>query len=194
MAKHPSLAPGRFVAELRREPNELKKKLLLVGYLTERLSKAGETVFLVGGQAVETYTGGVFTTGDIDITTTDRKAAESLLAKMGFSKEGMIWVNARLGIAVHIVGSYPTRSEKSRTIEVGRYSVRIVGVEDLIVDRLAAAKFWHSQRDGEQARALLDTFKNGIDHRYLETRAKEEKVEDVLAEVRDRRVRASRPG
>lgn len=169
-----------LVSQLRKEPNELKKKLLLLGYVTDRLEKKSESVYLVGGQAVETYTAGQFTTGDVDIATTDRKATEELLARMGFKRAGIVWINEALGVAVHIVGQFPTRSEKVRAFEVGPYTVRVVGVEDLIVDRLAAAKHWKSPRDMEQARALYDGFRKQIDTEYLRKRAKEEKVEDIL--------------
>jgi len=169
---------------LGREPNELKKKLLLLGYLSERVSKKGGCIFLVGGEAVETYTGGVFTTGDIDITTTEQQPTEELLAKMGFNKEGMIWVSPRIGMAVHIVASYPRRSLRARTIEVDGYSVKVVGVEDLIVDRLAAAKFWKSERDLEQARAILGSFRDSIDYGYLKGIAAEENVQDYLGRAK----------
>src|SRR2546428_3302433 len=121
--------PIALIGQVKKEPNELKRKMLLVGYLSDELSKRGAFLFLVGGQAVETYTAGQFTTGDIDITTTDQEATERLLTRLGFTREGMIWLSEKLGIAVHIVGSYPTRTEKIRTVEVGPYRVRIVGVE-----------------------------------------------------------------
>lgn len=178
----PSPRPRAIISLLKGEPNELKKKMLLVGYLTDRLSKKGHSLFLVGGQAVETYTAGQFTTGDIDITTTDQAATEEKLSQLGFAKEGMVWLNERLGVAVHIVGTYPTRSEKVRTVDVGPYRVRVVGVEDLIIDRLAAAKFWKSQRDAEQATVLFNGFSKSIDLEYLKKRAREEKVEDILPE------------
>jgi hypothetical protein len=177
-------APGEFVRRLKREPNELKKKLLLLGYISARLSKKGGTVFLVGGQAVETYTGGVFTTGDIDITTTDEGGTEALLSKLGFARKGMVWVSPLLGLAVHLVASYPRRSLRARTLEAGGYSIKVVGVEDLIVDRLAAAKFWKSERDMEQARALLSVFRGSVDRGYLQRIAREEVVDDFLERAR----------
>ena len=112
-----------FVSRIRREPNELKKKMLLVGYVTDKLEEKSESVYLVGGQAVETYTAGQFTTGDIDITTTDKKATEKVLASIGFKRVGMVWYSEPLGLAVHIVGMSPTRSEKTRTVQVGPYTV-----------------------------------------------------------------------
>ena len=169
------------VPRLRKEPDELARKMLLIGYLTERLEKKKpESVYIVGGQAVETYTAGQFRTGDIDIVTPDSKAAEKILKRMGFEREGMVWLNKTLGLAIHIVGLFAKNSEKARIIHAGPYKVRIVGVEDLIVDRLVAAKFWNSQVDLEQAKALWKGFRKQIDLQYLRKRARDEKVEDVL--------------
>src|SRR5256712_1924380 len=176
--------PGALIRQVKKEPNELKRKMLLVGYLSDELSKRGAFVFLVGGQAVETYTAGQFTTGDIDITTTDQEATQRLLTRLGFRREGMIWLNEKLAIAVHIVGSYPTGTEKVRTVEVGPYRVRVVGVEELIIDGLRAAKSRRSGRDAEQALVLFSGFRKRIDLDYLRRRAKEEKVDDILPEAK----------
>ena len=192
MKRRGTPAPRKFASQVAKEPNELKKKLLVVGYLSRRVSEKGAKIFLVGGQAVETYTGGVFTTGDIDITTTDTKATEALLGGLGFAKEGMIWVSDRLGMAVHLVASYPRRSLRARTIEVDGYSVEVIGVEDLIVDRLAAAKFWKSERDLEQARVLLNVFRGSIDRDYLAKAAEEAMVEDALGKIKKKGARRSR--
>ena len=169
------------VPRLRKEPDELVRKMLLIGYLTERLEKKKpESVYIVGGQAVETYTAGQFRTGDIDIVTPDSKGAGEILKRIGFERERMIWLNKALGLAIHIVGLFAKNSEKARIIYAGPYKVRIVGIEDLMVDRLAAAKFWNSQVDSEQATALWKGFRNQIDLQYLRKRAKDEKVEDLL--------------
>ena len=185
--KKPALpSPAAFSSRLASEPNELRKKMLLLGYVSERMARRNASVFLVGGQAVETYTGGVFTTGDIDITTTDTKETEALLEKLGFVREGMIWVSMRLGMAVHLVASYPRRSVRHRTFEVDGYLVKVVGVEDLVIDRLCAAKFWNSERDAEQAKALLNVFRDSIDEGYLEETARAENVHDLLMQTKRR--------
>ena len=182
--KKPRRTPAQTIlSQLRKEPNDLKKKMLLLGFLSDELSRKAGFLFLVGGQAVETYTAGQFTTGDVDVTTTDREATESLLGRLGFKREGMVWLSEKLAIAVHIVGSYPTRTENIRTVEVGPYRVRVVGVEELIVDRLKAAKFWKSGRDSEQAVVLFSGFRERIDLEYLTRRAREEEVDEVLAKL-----------
>ncbi len=150
---------------------------MFLGYLTDRLDRKSQSIYLVGGQAVETYTAGQFTTGDIDITSTDRETTEGILGRMGFKRGGMVWINEALGMAVHIVDMIPNRTEKTRLIRVGPFTVRVVGIEDLIVDRLAAAKLWKSDRDAEQAEALFNAFVRQIDMKYLRKRAGEEKVD-----------------
>src|SRR2546425_11290489 len=81
------------VPRLRKEPDELTRKMLPIGYLTERLEREKpESVSGVGGQAVETYTAGPVRTGDIDIVTPASKAAEEILAQIGFERAGMIWL------------------------------------------------------------------------------------------------------
>ena len=83
---------------------------------------------------------------------------------------------------MQIVSSYPSYVEKARTISINGYKVSVVGVEYLIVDRLVAAKYWRSnpKLDVEQAYVLLNEFRKGLDQKYLERRASEEKVADYL--------------
>ena len=171
-----------ILSRLKKEKNQFRRKFLFVGYLFDRLSKLGATAYLVGGEAVEYLAAGQFSTGDIDITTSNRAATIKLLRSLGFTKTGMIWLNSDLKIAVQIVASYPSSVEKARTISIDGYKVSVVGVEDLIVDRLVAAKYWRSnpKLDLEQASALLNEFRSGLDREYLERRAIEEKVGDYL--------------
>jgi len=61
------------------------------------------------------------------VLTTGREGTESSLGRLGFKREGVVWLNERLAIAVHIVGSHPARTERVRTVEVGPYTVRVVG-------------------------------------------------------------------
>ena len=170
-----------LIAQLRKEQNSLTQKMLLLGYITYRLEKEKQHVYLVGGQAVETYTAGQFTTGDIDITTTDSKVTEKVLTSLGFEQIGMIWLNKQLGVAVQIVGLFPNANlDKALTIEAGPYKVNVIGVEDLIVDRLAHVKFFKVAGDMEKAKALYAIFKRQIDKKYLRDTAKKRGVEDTL--------------
>ena len=176
-----NLTSKSFISRLRKEPNQLRKKMLLLGYVTSQLEKKKQSIFLVGGQAVETYTAGQFLTGDIDVTTSDSATTQKVLKSLGFEEIGMIWLNKPLGIAFHIVGYFPP--ERSRTIRVGPYKARIVGVEELILDRLSAAKFWNIPADYEKAKVLYDNFEKQIDKDYLREIAKKKEVDDLLLRI-----------
>jgi hypothetical protein len=170
-----------FVSQLRKERDPLRMKMLLLGYITDKLEKKKQAVFLVGGQAVETYTAGQFPTGDMDITTTDTAGTEQVLRSLGFKQIGMVWLNKRLNVAFHIVGYFPP--ERLRTIKVGPYDARIISVEELILDRLSAAKFWNIPADIEKAKVLYENFEKQIDKKYLKQSAKKKNIEDVLQKI-----------
>ncbi len=176
-----ALTPKSFISRLRKEPNELRKKMLLLGYVTSQLEKKKQSIFLVGGQAVETYTAGQFPTGDVDVTTSDSATTQKVLKSLGFKEIGMIWLNKPLGIAFHIVGDFAP--ERPRTIRIGPYKARIVGVEELILDRLSAAKFWNIPADYEKAKVLYDNFGKQINKDYLRENAKKKKVDDLLLRI-----------
>ena len=176
-----NLTSKSFISRLRKEPNQLRKKMLLLGYVTSQLEKKKQSIFLVGGQAVETYTAGQFPTGDIDVTTSDSATTQKVLKSLGFEEIGMIWLNKPLGIAFHIVGYFPP--ERSRTIRMGPYKARIVAVEELILDRLSAAKFWNIPADYEKAKVLYDNFEKQIDKDYLREIAKKKEVDDLLLRI-----------
>ena len=175
------LTSKSFISRVRKEPNELRKKMLLLGYVTSQHEKKKQSIFLVGGQAVETYTAGQFPTGDIDVTTSDSATTQKVLKSLGFEEMGMIWLNKRLGMAFHIVGYFPP--ERSRTIRIGPYKASIIGVEELILDRLSAAKFWNILADYEKAKVLYDNFEKQIDKDYLREIAKKKEVDDLLLRI-----------
>lgn len=60
---------------------------------------------IVGGQAVEIYTAGQHTTGDVDLAVSDRSKAEKVLGGLGFNREGRIWIHPEWNIAIDLVAS-----------------------------------------------------------------------------------------
>jgi hypothetical protein len=68
-------------------------------------------------------------------------------------------------------------------VEIGGYKIDLLSPEDLIVDRLCAYKFWKSQTDFTQAALVLAAQRERVNVEYLQTRAREEGVEDVYKEL-----------
>ncbi|NPA33118.1 MAG: hypothetical protein GXO04_05780 [Aquificae bacterium] len=173
--------------KLKEEANELRKLLRFMAWLNKRLKERGAKTLpiLVGGSAVELYTFGFYVSGDIDLVAQNREEIKDILLSTGlFEEKGRILLSEELGVFVDIpddklAGSY----EKVRTIKIPELGaeIKVIGIEDLIVDRLNACIFWKSQSDCEIARYLFEKYKDEIDIKYLIKRVKDEKLplEDI---------------
>ena len=62
--------------------------------------------------------------------------------------------------------------------------MNVVGLEDLIIDRLAHVKFFKVAGDAEKAKVPYTNFKRQIDEKYLRERARKRGVEDILDQAR----------
>ena len=162
----------------------IERKLFVVGILTFELRKLGITPVMVGGSAVEFYTSGAYMSLDIDLIIKKKKNAEDLLKKMGFENEGRHWYLPDYEIDIEFVGLNLHGSNKKLTkVNVDKYEVFIIGIEDLIIDRLCACKFWESSLDCEQAKVMLKIHKEEIDYVYLKKKAKQEEVIEYLEKI-----------
>ena len=172
---------------LKQEKDRFKRRMLFVGFFTEKLRDEGVDAILVGGEAIELYTGGQFVTADIDLAVSNKTITEKLLNALGFARESGIWFNRDLNIIVQVIDEpYSGDISKVRRFKIKEFELKIASPEDLIINRLYSAKIWKSnpQRDLEQAATLLRIFAESIDYDYLNALAKRNDVEDVLATIR----------
>jgi len=65
--------------------------------------------------------------------------------------------------------------------------VYIIGIEDLIVDRLNSFVWWKYARDGEWAAELMEIHDKKIDWKYLRKRSREEGTLHALARLRKKK-------
>jgi len=170
--------------------NDFKRRLYFVGILTRYLIKKKIRPIVVGGHAVEFYTLGAYTTADIDIVSEGQEEIEGLLRLWRFSKIGRLWVNAKYDIEIDIVSSSLKNDDYSKISEVtiDDLKVYIIGIEDLIIDRLNAFVWWKSEEDGKWAKQLLKLHGKDIDETYLLERAKKEGVVEILEKIRDEEI------
>jgi hypothetical protein len=153
---------------------------------------------LVGGGAVEFYSGGALMTGDIDVTTPSQPELEEELRCLGFIKPSGAgvslrgWIHPQLGLGFEVVGSSPMGGgldpARLRLVQpVGETArFRIVAIEDIIADRMGQFASGTAPEMGGQAAMLLRLYPD-LDHTYLERRIREETlgehgIEDIEAE------------
>lgn len=163
----------------------------MTGLITRLLEERGKPApVLIGGLALSCYTRDVYFTADIDLAYADRDALDSVLGELGFSKKGRYWVHPGLDMAVEIpTASLPGEEAPLETAELdaGLHSL-IIGVEDLIIDRLNACKPWKSEIDCEMTELLVARYGKELDWAYLERRASLPE-NDTLAELEATRKR-----
>ncbi len=167
--------------------DETRRRAVFIALLSAEMSNRGaESPIVVGGEAVELYTQGRYTTGDIDLKGR-KEILEAILMEWDFVKQGRIWVSKDYGIYIDwLGGSLDEGAEaESRTNIIALdddNEIRVVSMEDLIIDRLCAAKYWNDQDSLMWAKTLMEILgkTGGMDTQYLSVRAEKEQVTDLL--------------
>ena len=143
----------------------------MVAFISKILEERGkEAPVVIGGCALSYYSREVYFTADIDLAYADYEALDVLFKEMGFRKEGRYWISEELEMALEV----PTSSlaGEDAPIEIVEFDeglkCKIIGIEDLIIDRLNACKHWKSQIDCEMVELLIRRYKNELEWDYLE--------------------------
>jgi len=171
---------------LARLADPLERRLVFVGLLTRGVEALGwPAPVVVGGHAVEFYTAGGYATVDIDLAGASEPVAQ-ILNTWGFQREGRHWYDDGLRLVVEVPGATlgPDQLAHVTRVSIGREVVHIIGLEDLIIDRLAACKHWADQDSCDWARTMTAVAEE-LDLPYLRRRAVEEDVADKLDALLD---------
>ncbi len=166
------------------DPSE--RKIRLMALLTSSLPKSGHRPVLTGGSAIEIYLDGLLRTGDMDVVY-NVVALGKILKAWSFERGRGLrsWVNDELGLAVDSVGETLGGSyERVTTITTDYGPATIIGVEDLILKRLASAKIWKVPTDMEQAYLLAKAHADKIDWSYVEEEARRTDITEYLSKLR----------
>ena len=181
------------IIELIRETESpLKRQLLAVALISHLLQKKGKEVpIVIGGLALSYYTREVYFTADIDLAYSDREGLDEVLKELGFEKRGRYWVNEDLKIAIEVpVGVLAGEDIPLEIVEFGpELQCHIIGIEDLIIDRLNACKHWKSEIDCEMTELLVVRYCRELDWDYLEKKA-EKPENDLIQELDELKTKA----
>lgn len=176
-------ARGRLEA-LRAVENPLELQLRAAAVLSRVLGDFGEPV-VVGGSAVSFYTGGAYLSRDVDLVAHAEPAVlRERLEAVGFERRGSAWVHRELDVVVDFP-TPPLAGDYSRVVHVHTEDgpVAVIGLEDLLVDRLNAAVHWNDAEAREWCVTMLAVHRD-VDLEYLERRASEEGLGEALRAVR----------
>lgn len=144
---------------------------------------------LVGGGAVEFYTGSAVMTGDIDLTSPVQAELEEELQRVGFvrpsgpGRSTRGWVHPDLGLGFECVANSPMDGSVPATHLVmiepvpGAGEVVLLSLEDMIADRMGQYASGTAPEMLEQAR-ILYRLQLPMDRAYLDERIRTESVGD----------------
>lgn len=160
---------SRRIDALADEPDPTRRKLVALGVLTARLAEDGVEPILVGGFALEVYTDGGYTTGDVDLALEPSPAVDEAFADLGFEKRGRFWIRERpeLVFEAPAPAGLPGETAPRTVLDVDGLRVVVLGVEDLLLDRLRAAVHWKSDEDRRWAKRLAALYVGDLDRDYL---------------------------
>jgi len=159
---------------IRETGSPLKRQLLMIGLLSKILDEQDKDIpTIIGGCALSYYSREVYFTADIDLAYADREALDKVLKDIGFFKKGRYWLSEDLKMAIEVPASTLAGEDSPvEIVELGEeLRCRIIGIEDLIIDRLNACKHWKSQIDCEMAELLTMRYQKELDWAYLEKKA-----------------------
>lgn len=164
------------------DKDKIYRNIALTAVITEALKDISIRPIIVGGQAVEFYTAGGYSTMDIDLVTpASVKEINSIIKELEFKKEGKYWTYDDLDFALEIPGSDLAGDyDKINEIEIEGLKAYIIGIEDIIIDRLNRYKFWKEYDDQEWIIGMIYLNYEDIDWDYLYQKAESEKTIEEL--------------
>lgn len=168
------------------ERDPARRRIAALAVVSDRLREVGLEPILVGGAAVEFYTAGGYSTKDVDLALPHGEATDAAFADLGFTKEGRFWYRDDLDLLFEAPApaGLPGEDAPRTIVEIDGLRVVILGIEDLVMDRVRGAVHWKSDEDLRWAQRLALLHADRIDWRYLRDKAAAVEAEAaVIAEL-----------
>ena len=170
---------------LRNEPDRIKRRIACIAALSRDIE--GIKPIIAGGCALEFYTGGGYATGDIDLLYPWRERLGAELESAGFQKRGRHWIHIDLDLHIEILATTIEQRGQDRLSKVLSQDneVLLVGIEDLILDRLNGYVHAQSTDDYQWALELALLYSDQIDWSGLKVGAQEDATMDAFNKLKE---------
>ncbi|WP_208559041.1 DUF6036 family nucleotidyltransferase [Marinilactibacillus kalidii] len=157
--------------KLKKIPEEDSKRLIqAAGIISDYVKRAYDIdLIVVGGLSVEVYTKGGYMTQDIDFIGVNHEKIMHALVDLGFKRVGKDSVHDELKIYVEVPDSVLEGSEERiKKVLVGnQYSLSLIGIDDIIIDRIRALVQWKEKRQEKWIFSLIRDYIKEIDLDYI---------------------------
>lgn len=167
------------------------QQIALAALLTKKFEKYDVILTVVGGAAVQFYSDAEYVTGDLDaiLYGDTKEIIETVMQELGFRRTTMYrhFESPKFPFVIEFPPSPIEVGNRHlstfNVLKLDDLSVRVIRVEDLIMDRIVAGVEWRDQPSLDQARLLWLKNKDQIDLDYLTQFAKEEGYTEVLKKI-----------
>ena len=163
----------------------LQKQMTVAGIISEAFKQYKLTPVVVGGLAVEFYTLSSYLTQDIDMVIPGDSYANEIMPALGFKKCDSAWVFEQDPTIIIDFPRSPLGGSWDKVLPVELESGEIVymlSIEDIIIDRLLAVKYWGDPEEWSQY--MMAAHYDDIDWEYCLKRAEEEVCLDVFNKIK----------
>lgn len=165
-------------------PDPMERRLMALGIVFEALKPLDITPVLVGGMAVEMYSMGSYATFDADLLAPATRDVERVLVELGFERIGKTWKHRVLDLILEFVaGPFSVSWERVQPVEIGGHTIHVIGLEDIILDRVEAYVHWGDLSSREWAVNLMAAHYGDIDWTYCHHQASKRQCLDAFTEI-----------
>jgi predicted nucleotidyltransferase len=165
----------KLIAKAMATKIKLERQIYVAAVISSAFDKKGIQTVLVGGAVVEYYTAGGYTTADIDmiLPPLEKEEIESVMKELGFERfeDYRHWLHPDIPVPVEFppgplqVGHLLI--QEVNEIEVEKIKLKILKVEDILLDRLIMAQEWKDLQAQIQAEMLMYAHYTEIDWAYV---------------------------
>jgi predicted nucleotidyltransferase len=173
---------------------KLEKQLYVAAAISGAFEEEGIYAVLVGGTVVEYYTAGGYTTGDIDMVLPplEKMEIERVMQELGFERfeDYRHWLHPKIPIPIEFppgplqIGHLPV--QEVNEIDVEKVKLKILKVEDILLDRLIMAQEWKDLQAQAQSEMLMSAHYAEMDWPYVHRKASQIGILKLLQKVQKR--------
>ncbi len=172
-----------------KSPNSLVSQLELIGYISDKLNQRNISCIIKDEFAAEFYTGSFYRAKYISIIIdSDEERADKILSDIGFIKEHGFYVldSSKIGLAVYIkVKLTLLQSDLSKLTSIkcrSGFVIKIIGLEDLLIEYIYDYSRSYSFRKSEQILAMIFIHYESIDMDFIYKKCVESNMEQFINE------------
>ena len=169
----------------------MERQIYLAAAISLAFEKRGIQTVLVGGAVVEYYTAGEYTTVDIDmiLPPLEKQEIETVMKDLGFERfeDYRHWLHPRIPIPVEFppgplqIGHFLV--QEVNEIEIEKIHLKILKVEDILLDRLIMAQEWKDLQAQIQAEMLMYAHYSEIDWPYVHQKSSQLGILKLLQKI-----------